>query len=68
VATFAFARLAKDQRDCCYYSYLNWNKNKKNEKATGEAKEGGVLSPLLSNIYLHEFDIFMNSLIEKYSN
>jgi hypothetical protein len=31
-------------------------------------KEGGVLSPLLSNIYLHEFDIFMNSLIEKYSN
>jgi group II intron reverse transcriptase/maturase len=30
--------------------------------------QGGVLSPLLSNIYLHEFDIFMNSLIEKYSN
>jgi retron-type reverse transcriptase len=30
--------------------------------------QGGVLSPLLSNIYLHEFDIFMNSLIENYSN
>ena len=30
--------------------------------------QGGVLSPLLSNIYLHEFDKFMNSLIEKYSN
>lgn len=29
---------------------------------------GGVISPLLSNIYLHEFDVFMNSLIEKYSN
>ena len=33
-----------------------------------KVKEGGVLSPLLSNIYLHEFDLFMNSLIEKYSN
>jgi hypothetical protein len=33
-----------------------------------EAKECGVLTPLLSNIYLHEFDLFMNSLIEKYSN
>lgn len=30
--------------------------------------QGGVLSPLLSNVYLHEFDIFMNSLIEKHSN
>jgi retron-type reverse transcriptase len=28
--------------------------------------QGGILSPLLSNIYLHEFDVFMESLIEKY--
>jgi hypothetical protein len=37
-------------------------------RAEAKAKEGDVLSPLLSNIYLHEFDIFMNSLIENYSN
>jgi hypothetical protein len=37
-------------------------------RAEAQAKEGDVLSPLLSNIYLHEFDIFMNSLIENYSN
>ena len=30
--------------------------------------QGGVLSPLLSNIYLHEFDTFMETLIDKYSN
>ena len=29
-------------------------------------QEGGILSPLLSNIYLHEFDIFMKQLGEKY--
>jgi len=32
------------------------------------AKEGGVLSPLLSNIYLHEFDLFMQELMAKYSS
>jgi len=29
--------------------------------------QGGIISPLLSNLYLHQFDIFMNHLIEKYS-
>jgi len=27
--------------------------------------QGGVISPLLSNIYLHEFDKFMENLINK---
>jgi retron-type reverse transcriptase len=30
--------------------------------------QGGVLSPLLSNIYLHEFDLFMNGYINEYSS
>jgi RNA-directed DNA polymerase len=30
--------------------------------------QGGVLSPLLSNIYLHEFDLFMNEYINLYSS
>jgi group II intron reverse transcriptase/maturase len=30
--------------------------------------QGGVLSPLLSNIYLHEFDLFMNVYINKHSS
>ena len=30
--------------------------------------QGGILSPLLSNIYLHEFDIYMNEYINKYSS
>jgi group II intron reverse transcriptase/maturase len=30
--------------------------------------QGGVLSPLLSNIYLHEFDKFMATLQEKYTD
>jgi group II intron reverse transcriptase/maturase len=30
--------------------------------------QGGVLSPLLSNIYLHEFDLFMKDLMEKYTD
>jgi len=30
--------------------------------------QGGVLSPLLSNIYLHEFDLYMKEIIEKYTN
>lgn len=29
--------------------------------------QGGVLSPLLSNIYLHEFDKFMVGVIDRYS-
>lgn len=29
--------------------------------------QGGLLSPLLSNIYLHEFDMFINQLIEEYT-
>lgn len=30
--------------------------------------QGGVLSPLLSNIYLHEFDLFMNEYINEHSS
>lgn len=30
--------------------------------------QGGVLSPLLSNIYLYELDKFMNDIIKKYSD
>ena len=30
--------------------------------------QGGVLSPLLSNIYLHEFDVYMQDLIERYTD
>lgn len=28
--------------------------------------QGGILSPLLSNIYLHELDRFMNNIMEEY--
>jgi Reverse transcriptase (RNA-dependent DNA polymerase) len=30
--------------------------------------QGGIISPLLSNIYLHEFDKFMDNLISQYSS
>jgi retron-type reverse transcriptase len=30
--------------------------------------QGGVLSPLLSNIYLHELDSFMKKLCEKHTD
>jgi hypothetical protein len=30
--------------------------------------QGGVLYPLLSNIYLHEFDLFMNEYLNKHSS
>lgn len=29
--------------------------------------QGGILSPLLSNIYLHEFDNYINKLIDEYT-
>lgn len=29
--------------------------------------QGGVLSPLLSNIYLHEFDVFMEGIKKEYT-
>lgn len=29
--------------------------------------QGGIISPILSNIYLHEFDKFMEEIISKYS-
>jgi group II intron reverse transcriptase/maturase len=30
--------------------------------------QGGVLSPILSNIYLHEFDLFMNEYVNQHSS
>jgi retron-type reverse transcriptase len=30
--------------------------------------QGGIISPVLSNIYLHEFDKFMEKLCQKYSD
>jgi retron-type reverse transcriptase len=30
--------------------------------------QGGILSPILSNIYLHELDKYMETLIDKYSD
>lgn len=30
--------------------------------------QGGILSPLLSNIYLHEFDKYMEEIKEEYEN
>lgn len=30
--------------------------------------QGGILSPILSNIYLHEFDLYMESIIEEFSS
>lgn len=29
--------------------------------------QGGILSPLLSNIYLHEFDVYMDKLMSEYN-
>lgn len=29
--------------------------------------QGGILSPLLSNIYLNEFDTFMGNIVDTYS-
>jgi retron-type reverse transcriptase len=30
--------------------------------------QGGVVSPVLSNVYLHEFDIFVENIISTYSS
>src|ERR1700733_15189575 len=45
--------------------YVN---NGKFESSFLGVPQGGVLSPLLSNVYLHEFDKFMEKGIAKYSD
>jgi len=30
--------------------------------------QGSIISPLLSNVYLHELDLFMDSIIKEYSD
>jgi retron-type reverse transcriptase len=37
------------------------------EKAMLGTPQGSVLSPLLSNIYLHKLDCFMEDLMEKHN-
>jgi group II intron reverse transcriptase/maturase len=47
------------------YSYTN-----KNKRATGEFSalaQGSIISPLLSNIFLHEFDLFMEAYINEFN-
>lgn len=39
----------------------------KYEKSFLGVPQGGVVSPLLSNLYLHELDLFMEEIIKKYS-
>lgn len=36
------------------------------QKTYSGTPQGGILSPLLANIYLHEFDIFLEKQIEKF--
>lgn len=47
--------------------YVDWEKDRKSiiYSDTG-VPQGGIISPLLSNLILHELDIFVESLVKKY--
>ena len=49
--------------------YIEWDKNKKKfiEPLSG-VPQGGIISPLLSNLILHEFDTYMENLIKGREN
>jgi retron-type reverse transcriptase len=38
-----------------------------NDGQYAKSEKGGVLSPLLSNLYLHDFDVFMDKLCDIYT-
>jgi retron-type reverse transcriptase len=39
--------------------YIEWNEEKKFLLADKGVPQGGILSPLLSNLILHQFDLFI---------
>lgn len=48
--------------------YVETGVSDKKQPSNIDVPQGGVLSPLLSNIYLHEFDLFIENIIGEYSS